>query len=310
MFILLVVGTAGIVTAQEEDVSIYPTAILPFQERGSDVRGHGEKVSDLLFASLATHERVVLVDREDIDRLLQELELNLSGMVGPGQATQVGQMTGAKVLVTGSVMEADGSFHIVAKIIATETSRVLGASVKGPTSNGIAHLVEELAAKIAGTIEGRAPELVGKKVTVTDRIFALKEKLGDEERPTVAIEVDEQHIGRAAGDPASATEIAFFCKETGFEVIDAQSAGARSADVILRGEGFSEMATRHGGLVSVKARLEVQAIDRITNKLIAVERQTAVVVDLSEQIAGKAALQQAAAAIAERLLPKLVLMTW
>jgi hypothetical protein len=214
-------------------------------------------------------------------------------------------MTGAKVLVTGSVMEADESFHIVAKIIGTETSRVLGESVKGPTSNGIAPLVEELAEKVAGTIEARAPELVGKRVTVTDRIAALNEILGDGERPTVAIDIDEQHIGRAAGDPASATEIALFCKETGFEVIDSQSAGTRSADVIIRGKGFSETATRHGRLVSVKARLEVEAVDRRTNKLITVERQTAVVVDLSEQIAGKAALQQAAATIAQRLLPKI-----
>jgi len=37
-----------------------------------------------------------------------------------------------------------------------------------------------------------------------------------------------------------------------------------------------------------------------------VDRQTALVVDLTEQLAGKAALQEAAARLAERLLPKLV----
>ena len=72
------------------------------------------------------------------------------------------------------------------------------------------------------------------------------------------------------------------------------------------GEGFSEFAMRHGNLVSVKARLEVKAVDRQTDKVIAMDRQTAVVVDLTEQIAGKSALQKAAAEIAERLLPKLV----
>ena len=39
---------------------------------------------------------------------------------------------------------------------------------------------------------------------------------------------------------------------------------------------------------------------------VAVDRQVAVEVDLTEQIAGKKALQSAAAAIAERMLPKLV----
>ena len=63
---------------------------------------------------------------------------------------------------------------------------------------------------------------------------------------------------------------------------------------------------RRGNLVAVKARLEVKAIDPKTDKVIAVDRQVAVVVDLTEQIAGKKALQRAAAVIAERMLPKLV----
>jgi hypothetical protein len=96
-----------------------------------------------------------------------------------------------------------------------------------------------------------------------------------------------------------------FAKETGFDVLDPKTA-EKKADILIEGEGFSEFALRHGNLVSVKARLEIKAIDRQTDKVVATDRQTAVVVDLTEQIAGKAALQEAAAQIAERLLPKLV----
>ena len=62
---------------------------------------------------------------------------------------------------------------------------------------------------------------------------------------------------------------------------------------------------RRGNLVSVKARLEIKAIDRATGTIIATDRRTTVVVDLAEQIAGKTAIQQAAAEIAESLLPKI-----
>ena len=52
--------------------------------------------------------------------------------------------------------------------------------------------------------------------------------------------------------------------------------------------------------------MEVKAVDQYTGKVIAIDRQTSVQVDLTEQLAGKAALQEAAAAVAQRLLPKIV----
>lgn len=293
------------VVAQESAV-VYPTAVFPFAERGAGVKGQGEKVSDILFASLAANPGIYLVDRADLKKTLEEHELNLSGIIAEGQAVQVGQLTGAKILLTGSVIEADKTLYVVAKIIGTETSRVLGESVKGKTSDEIAPLVEELAGKVAATIAGKADQLVAKAVPMEDRIAALREKLGDAKRPAVLVKVIERHVGQVTIDPAAETELALFCKEAGFDVLDPATALKKAADVRIEGEGFSEFGMRHGNIVSVKARLEVKAIDQATDKVIAIDRQTAVEVDLTEQIAGKKALQSAAAAIAERMLPKLI----
>jgi hypothetical protein len=251
-----------------------------------------------------TNPALYLVDRQDLKKTLDEHELNMSGMVTPDQAVKVGKLTGAKILVTGSVIEADKTLYLIAKIIGTETARVLGESVKGKTSDEIAPLVEQLAQQVGASIVTSADKLVAKEVRIEDRIAALKKGLGDAKRPSVTVRVQERHVGQATIDPAAETELTLFCKESGFDVVDPKAANGK-ADIIIQGEGFSEFALRRGNLVSVKARVEIKAVDA-NEKILATDRQTAVVVDLTEQIAGKAALQEAAAQIAERLLPKLV----
>ncbi len=56
----------------------------------------------------------------------------------------------------------------------------------------------------------------------------------------------------------------------------------------------------------MKVRLEIKAIDRKSGEVFSINRETVVEVAPTEQIAGKKALQDAAAKIAERLLQKLV----
>ena len=303
-FVILAFVVPGL--AADKVPAVYPMALLPFQERGDEVKDFGSKVTDLLFASLVVNPDLYLVEREDLEKILEEMKLNLSGIVKPDQAVQVGQLTGAKVLVTGSVIQVDKSIYVVAKLIGTETSRVLGASVKGEVPGDLGPLVEELAGEIGKTIKARADQLVAKRLTREDRIAALKERLGAKKRPTVMVSVSERHVGQATLDPAAETELILFLTECGFEVLSSDGPVRPKPDVIIKGEGFSEFAGRTGDLISVKARLEVKAIDALTGRVLAIDRQTAVVVDLTEQIAGKAALQDAAADIAERMLPKLV----
>ncbi len=289
----------------EDPEAVYPMALLPFKERGRNTKELGSTVTDLLFAELVTKPELFLVEREDIEAAVKELELSLSGAVAAGEANAIGHLTGARILVTGSVLDVNGKLYLIAKVMGTETTRVKGTSVKGKRGDDLDELISKLADKVTATILKNSDSLVAKPISREDRIKTLGKKLGDAERPLVLVDVEERHVGSTTFDPAAETELMLYCTETGFEVLDPDAA-ERTPQVRLVGEGLTEFATRHGNLVSVKARLEVKAIDEGTGEVIAIDRETSVHVDLTEQLAGKTALQEASATIAERLLPKLV----
>ena len=106
----------------EDGMTVYPIAIFPFAERGRDASELGNKATDLLFANLVVNPDMYLVEREEIDKLFTEQELNRSGLINPEQATQIGYLTGAKILVTGSVLVVGDKLYVVAKMTTSTVS--------------------------------------------------------------------------------------------------------------------------------------------------------------------------------------------
>jgi hypothetical protein len=120
------------------------------------------------------------------------------------------------------------------------------------------------------------------------------------------VKITESHIGAPRIDPAAETEVTACCQELGFTTIDPVSGKQSEAEYLITGEGLSELAGRQGGLASVRSRLELKVVNRKTGEIVAVDRQMARTLDSTEILAGKSGLQQAAATLAERLLPKIV----
>jgi hypothetical protein len=76
-------------------------------------------------------------------------------------------------------------------------------------------------------------------------------------------------------------------------------------DIEITGEAFSAYGMRKGNLTSCRSRIELKAHEKTTGKILAIDTQTSMAVDLTDQTAAKTALENAALEIAERLVPKL-----
>lgn len=266
-----------------------PIALMGFEERGG--KELAPRVADLLFAQLAGKPGIDLVDRTDLKAILDEQALNVSGAVKPDEAVKVGQLTGAKLLITGSVVHADKKVHLIVKVIGTETGRTSGAAVEGPASGELGPLVSQLAERITEKVQQDGAKLCPPSPKAVDRIAEMNRKLGATPRPVVW---------------GSRPELESILTATGFPVLDSEEGSQGKADVLLTGSVVPGSGGSVAGMPCVFVRVEWKAVDRVSGKVIAVERQAERRVDRTEAAAQEAAFREATMGVAERLLPKLV----
>lgn len=132
-----------------------PVFVAAFSDESGGRVGEGmaEAVRDLLLASLGARPGMRLVDRDDLERVLSELTLTLSGLTDPARGVQVGRLLGARRLVTGSILPGEEGIALVAHVLDVDTG-VVQASCKaeGPASE-VPERAAELADQIAAALK-------------------------------------------------------------------------------------------------------------------------------------------------------------
>lgn len=295
-------------------VSSITVAIIEFESQAPGNPDLGRQLGDILTARLSIYDHFQLVERKKLEDLLKEQQLTLTGIVDTSQAIKVGKMAGARIMVFGRAFAVDRDLYIVAKIVGTETSQVKGVIAKGKLESNLSEIIDHLVEKLAEGLEKWAAQLLPKTEKFQNRLRMLKRQLKGKDLPTVAVFIPEVHMNRTVADPAAETEIKKVFKEVGFNVIEARKKIGRNraddlnlagVDIVITGEGFSELGTRIGGLAGCVARLEIQATERESHNIIASERTTRRAVDLSEAAAAKTALQAAGHELASKLITKI-----
>lgn len=296
----LLFALLGLATLAHAEPTPMTVAVLGFESSNPQQREKAAQATELLGVYLGTNPAIWLVERAEIDKLLGEQTLGLSGLATPGSAAKVGQLLGAKALITGRLIDTGDKSLLVAKVMSTETSRVFGETV--PATKDLSGPAQELAAKIGALLEKQSAAFLPKIRTREERVAALHKVVQGNGR-TVSVRIEEQDLGRPVIDPAAQTEIEKTLLELGFTIFN--PAGEASAPHLrIGGEAFSQPGARRGQLVSSRARVEVR-VESMDGTLLAVDAETAAAVDTAEAVAGKSALQEAALTLLERIAPKL-----
>ncbi len=85
----------------------------------------GQIVAELLTTFLARRPQFQLVEREQIEKILDELKLSLLGLAEAENAEKVGKLLNARAIITGSVSEMGEIFSINARQVDVGTGEVI-----------------------------------------------------------------------------------------------------------------------------------------------------------------------------------------
>lgn len=209
-------------------------------------------LADGLINALAQREDVRVVERERIAEALQDLRMSSEGMIDQATALQLGKMTGARVIVTGNILQMDDELVITARLINTETSELVATRANGSRGNLLA-MVDELAAGVAdrlmqdnnGTL-ARAEDRDAERTAAQRQ--ALQDQLKGLERPRLLVLLPESHLNRIVPDPAGETELVEWLLACGFPVASAEYAGIEAPTPVAQWDSEADVRIRRPNL--------------------------------------------------------------
>ncbi len=295
--IIIVLAMLFCASVFAEDVVAVPTvAVLPFESRDrlAASTDMGKSVAELLNIALMESGKADMIERAELDAALNELQLSAVGLTSKESQMKLGRFIGAKILITGSLFKSGGKNFVITKIMGTETSRVLGASVSG--MEDFTALAPLLAPKVSAILEKQSAKLLPKEQCKDTVVNQLKKIVQGKQRK-VFVQVKED-IVVIVPDPAAETELKKLLLALDFQVVNTRA----EADFAVIGEAIASNAGNYQKFTSASARLELSIYNK-DKKLLATGSARETLAGATYIIAAKEAIAQTALKLAGEFFP-------
>ena len=103
-------------------------AAVPLIASAAGAAAQAEYFTEQLTLSVSRAEAFRMVERQDLQKILEELELGLSGLVDDAAAAKVGELAGAEMLITGRLFSSAERYDVFLKLLRVETGEVLSVT--------------------------------------------------------------------------------------------------------------------------------------------------------------------------------------
>lgn len=134
--------------AAQDDRNV--VAVLQYENNTGDekYRNLGRALSSMMISDLSVLEEITLVERERLNELIAELDLQQSGYVDPESAQEVGLILGAEFVVAGAFITAEPEMRLDTRIAKVETSEIVTTAEVTGQSESLFDLQQRLADEV------------------------------------------------------------------------------------------------------------------------------------------------------------------
>jgi TolB-like protein len=129
---LLSLGLAAPTAAQARGQDTRPgIAVMPFDNGGSygqdkeNLDALQKGIAGMLISELSANPAARVVEREEVQKLIEKQNLGASGRVDPQTAAKIGKLVGARYVVLGTFIDFYGDFRVDARLVNVETSEIV-----------------------------------------------------------------------------------------------------------------------------------------------------------------------------------------
>jgi len=126
-------------------------AVLDFDIHGEDIIDgvDGSIISQWLITSLVKQGRCDIVERQFVRKIIEEQKLSSTGLVDEKTSSRLGKMLGAKIIISGTVMEFNNSIEINTRIVNAETASIMSAeNIRAEDAEDLRVLINQMVEKI------------------------------------------------------------------------------------------------------------------------------------------------------------------
>jgi len=141
----LVLADATSIEAQDDERRV--VAVLRYENNtGDDKYEHlGRALSSMMISDLSVLEQIRLVERDRLEELIAELDLNQSAYVDPESAQSLGLILGAQYVVAGAFLTAEPDMRLDSRVAKVETSEIVSTAEVSGGSETLFDLQQRLA---------------------------------------------------------------------------------------------------------------------------------------------------------------------